>query len=84
MGNITYTGQVLKYVGTSDINVSSTVLSSVANVRQLYAAQNASSASFVLYNPAFPPFLQGFTTFKPGSTYQVYVRALSTLPLYEK
>ena len=67
MGLLTYSGANLKYVGESTISVSNTVLSAATVIDRIYTASNPTNTNFIAYNPGLPDFLQGFTTFVPGS-----------------
>jgi hypothetical protein len=81
MGLLTFSGQTLRFVGESALSVGSTPLSSSSTIRYIYSAENATSPAFIRYQPGLPDFLQGFTSFQPGSSYQMFVPAVSVLPV---
>ena len=81
MGQVSYSGQVIKYVGGTSLLVSNTVLSASGNVDRMFAGASVTNPSFITYQPGLPDFLQGFTSFQPGSTYGVYIASTEALPI---
>ena len=81
MGSVFFTGQTIRYVGSTPLTVSETVLSAAPNVNTMFSGEDPNAPGLIKYVPGLPDFLQGFTKFVPGSTYMVFTRGLSVLPL---
>ena len=81
MGQVFYTGQTLRYVGNTELTVSDTLFAQASNINFMFAGEATTTAALIKYTPGAPDFLQGFTKFVPGSTYQMFVRGTSALPL---
>ena len=81
MGQVFYTGQVSRYVGNTELTVSDTLFAAASNINSMFAGEAITNASLIKYTPGAPEFLQGFTQFIPGSSYMMFVRGTSSLPL---
>ena len=81
MGQVFYTGQVSRYVGNTELTVSDTLFAAASNINSMFAGEALTNASLIKYTPGAPEFLQGFTKFIPGSSYMMFVRGTSSLPL---
>jgi len=81
MGSVFFSGQTIRFVGGTRLSVSNTKLSAAANVNRMFAGENIYDPALITYIPGNPDFLQGFTQFVPGSTYMVFARGVSSLPI---
>ena len=81
MGSVFFSGQTIRYVGDTRLTVSDTKLSAAANVNRMFAGENVNDAALIVYIPGLPDFLQGWTQFVPGSSYLVFARGVSSLPI---
>ena len=81
MGTLSFSGQVIKYVGTTNLAVSNTVLSSTSNINRIFGAESGTDVGPVIYQPGLPEFLQGFTNFAPGCAYMCFPANYAAFPL---
>jgi len=81
MGSVFFSGQTIRFVGGTRLTVSDTKLSAAANVNRMFAGENITDPALITYIPGLPDFLQGFTQFVPGSTYMVFARGVSSMPI---
>ena len=81
MGAVSFSGQTIRFVGGTRLSVSNTKLSAAANVNRMFAGENITDPALITYIPGLPDFLQGFTHFVPGSTYMVFARGVSSMPI---
>ena len=81
MGSVFYTGQVSRYIGATPLTVNDSVLSAASNVNRMFTGQVTTTSGINSWIPGLPDFLQGWTEFIPGSSYMVFTRGLSVLPL---
>ena len=81
MGSVFYTGQVSRFIGATPLTVNDSVLSAASNVNRMFSGEATNTSGLITYIPGLPDFLQGWTEFIPGSSYMVFTRGLSVLPL---
>ena len=81
MSTVNFGGQTLRYVGSNAILIKNTPLSASDNIRFIFAATSVSDNAFSRYQVGLPDFLQGFTNFRPNSSYQFHITSTSVLPL---
>ena len=81
MGSVNFPGQVVRFIGTTRLSVSNTILSATSTVDRIFAAENPSDPALITYVAGNPDFLQGFTQFVPCSSYQVFNKTAASLPI---
>jgi len=86
MGTFRFSGQHLRYNSLSAgqqppvLNISSTIFNNSNLIQVIRRGVSDTVTNAVVFNPLLPPFLQGFTTFEPGSTYEFVFNTLTAFP----